>query len=171
MGNLLRKVWNFSPTMGKEDGLLGKALAFATCLCPIAATRSARVHLSVYEGRAGGVRSRHAATHSSSNFRRAFIFRFMKDAQGMYGRGMPRPIAAVTFAERSSFGLRGSRSCCTVAACRDRTPPLPHSSSNFRSAFYNGKSMGRGMPRQKLGERRNEYLSLFTFPLIYRRKW
>ena len=141
VGNLLRKVWNFSPTMGKEDGLLGKALAFATRLCPIAATRSARVHLSVYEGRAGGVRSRHAATHSSSNFRRAFIFRFMKDAQGMYGRGMPRPIAKVTFTAHSIMANQW------VAACRDRTTPDPHSSSNFRRAFYNGKSMGRGMPR------------------------
>ena len=74
VGNLLRKVWNFSPTMGKEDGLLGKALAFTTCLCPIAATRSARVHLSVYEGRAGGVRSRHAATHGSSNCRERSSF-------------------------------------------------------------------------------------------------
>ena len=35
----------------------------------------------------------------------AFTFRFMKVAQGMYDRGMPRPMAAVTFAARSSFGL------------------------------------------------------------------
>ena len=78
---------------------------------------------------------------SSSTFLRAFIFWFMRVAQLLYGRGMPRPIAKV-----SSFA-HSIMANYWVAACRDRTSPLPPSNSTFLRAFYNGKSMGRGMPR------------------------
>ena len=56
---------------------------------------------------------------SSSTFLRAFIFWFARVAQLLYGRGMPRPIAAVTFSAHSIMAYYW------VAACRDRTPPLP----------------------------------------------
>ena len=67
---------------------------------------------------AGIVWARYVATRSSSTFLCAFIFWFMRVAQLLYGRGMPRPIAAVTFSAHSIMANYW------VAACRDRTPPL-----------------------------------------------
>ena len=78
---------------------------------------------------------------NNSTFLRAFIFRFMRVAQLLYGRGMPRPIAVVTFSARSIMAYYW------VAACRDRTSPSPPSKSIFFRAFNNGKLLGRGMPR------------------------
>ena len=77
----------------------------------------------------------------------AFIFRFMRGAQGVYGRGMPRPIAKV-----ASF-VHSIMANYWVAACRDRTSPLPPSSSTFLRAFIFWFARvaqllyGRGMPR------------------------
>ena len=68
---------------------------------------------------AGIVWARYVATRGSSTFLRAFIFWFARVAQLLYGRGMPRPIAAVTFSAHSIMAYYW------VAACRDRTPPLP----------------------------------------------
>ena len=92
---------------------------------------------------------------SKSTFLRAFIFWFMRVAQLLYGRGMPRPIAKVSSSAHSIMANYW------VAACRDRTSPLPPgsstflrafnnlppSSSTFRRAFNNAKSMSSGMPR------------------------
>jgi len=63
----------------------------------------------------------------------------MKGAQGMYGRGMQRPIAKVTFFARSIMANQW------VAACRDRTTPAPHSNSNF-PAILKGIPMEHGIP-------------------------
>ena len=90
---------------------------------------------------AGIVWARYVATRSSSTFLCAFIFWFMRVAQLLYGRGMPRPIAKV-----SSFA-HSIMANYWVAACRDRTSPLPLGNSTFCRAFYNAKSMSRGMPR------------------------
>ena len=90
---------------------------------------------------AGIVWARYVATRGSSTFLRAFIFWFMRVVQLLYGRGMPRPIAKV-----SSF-VHSIMANYWVAACRDCTSPLPPSNSTFLRAFYNGISLGRGMPR------------------------
>ena len=90
---------------------------------------------------AGIVRARYVATRGSSTFLCAFIFWFARVAQLLYGRGMPRPIAAVTFSAHSMMANYW------VAACRDRTSPLPLGNSTFCRAFYNAKSMSSGMPR------------------------
>ena len=90
---------------------------------------------------AGIVWARYVATRSSSTFLCAFIFWFARVAQLLYGRGMPRPIAKVSSSAHSIMANHW------VAACRDRTSPLSPSSSNFLCAFYNGKLLGRGMPR------------------------
>ena len=84
---------------------------------------------------------------NNSTFLRAFIFRFMRVAQLLYGRGMPRPIAVVTFSARSIMAYYW------VAACRDRTSPSPPSKSTFLRAFIfwfmrvAQLLYGRGMPR------------------------
>ncbi len=96
---------------------------------------------------AGIVWARYVATRSSSTFLRAFIFWFMWVAQLLYGRGMPRPIAAVTFSAHSIMANYW------VAACRDRTSPLPLGNSTFCRAFIfrfmrvAQLLYGRGMPR------------------------
>ena len=104
---------------------------------------------------AGIVWARYVATLGNSTFCRAFIFWFMRVAQLLYGRGMPRPIAKVSSSAHSIMANYW------VAACRDRTSPLPPgsstflrafnnlppSSSTFRRAFNNAKSMSSGMPR------------------------
>ena len=68
---------------------------------------------------AGIVWARYVATRSSSTFLCAFIFWFARVAQLLYGRGMPRPIAKVSSSAHSIMANYW------VAACRDRTPPLP----------------------------------------------
>ena len=90
---------------------------------------------------AGIVWARYVATRGSSTFLCAFIFWFMRVVQLLYGRGMPRPIAKV-----SSFA-HSIMANYWVAACRDRTSPLPLGNSTFCRAFNNAKSMSSGMPR------------------------
>ena len=96
---------------------------------------------------AGIVWARYVATRSSSTFLCAFIFWFARVAQLLYGRGMPRPIAKVASFAHSIMANYW------VAACRDRTSPLPPSSSTFLRAFIfrfmrvAQLLYGRGMPR------------------------